>query len=118
MMHNLRFDRGNEQATAEIRLPNKKNPNGFIIRADARGKPKVERYINLVWARRHGYVDAYDTASGRKRQQPRRPGVGEKSCASFAPCAAGWGCERQAGHSGKHMAWDNYPKSFYSGGVW
>jgi hypothetical protein len=71
MMHNLRFDRGNELTTAEIRLPNKTNPNGFTIRLGNDGKPLVERFINLGWARRHGYVDAYNTSTGRKRQRRR-----------------------------------------------
>jgi hypothetical protein len=45
------------KATAEFTLTNRHNPNGFIIRLDAHGKPKVERFINMGWARQHGYVE-------------------------------------------------------------
>jgi hypothetical protein len=70
-VRNLRFHPDNWLSDVEFTLKNTLNPNGIVIRLDARGKPKVERFINLAWARRHGYVDAYNTASGRKPY--RRP---------------------------------------------
>lgn len=55
-LKNLRFYGENANSDVEITLRNKLNPNGFVISVDARGKPKVERFINLGWARKNGYV--------------------------------------------------------------
>lgn len=68
-LKNLRFHRENTDATIEFHLRNKRNPNGFTITVGATGKPKVTRSLNLMWARKNGYVDTYFTSTGRA---PRR----------------------------------------------
>jgi hypothetical protein len=59
----------------EFSLKNRLNPNGFTISLNARGTPRVERFINLAWARRHGYVDTFYTSTGYRRARRPRPVV-------------------------------------------
>ncbi len=46
------------------------------------------------------------------------PGACHSKSPKIGDKASTWLCEREAGHSGDHMAWEEYPHTFYKGGVW
>lgn len=63
-------------------------------------------------------INGYEYVKARMAAEtPRRSEAGEKGCPEHSP-HGNWQCERQAGHLGKHMAWDIFPTKFYAGGEW
>lgn len=40
----------------EVTLLNRINPNGIVVSMRPGQEAKVERFINLAWAKRHGYA--------------------------------------------------------------
>jgi formylmethanofuran dehydrogenase subunit E len=60
----LKFE---DTGKVEVSLTNRCNPNGIVIRVKHGAETSVNRFIMTQWAREHGYWDACETKSDRKK---------------------------------------------------
>jgi hypothetical protein len=68
----------------DVQIRNTKNPNGFNIRVQRDGpavKAHVGRFIMTQWAREHGYYDACETKTDKKKFAKKFPHLLPSWCA-------------------------------------
>lgn len=104
---------------------------GYAVTNPDTGKPHTKKELccaiifNAMGYLKEMIEPAGENAVARSSvvgSSPRRPEGAELGCKAYGngdESSFKWACERQAGHSGDHMAWDDYEtRTLYAGGRW